>query len=69
VQRIARASSRLVDPAPQLAAALDRADLQAAFPLRVAGALDGILGLAADAAAAGDLARGDPGGDEAQDLR
>jgi signal transduction histidine kinase len=49
----ARTFSRLDAPLPQLAAELDRADLQAVFPLRVAGRLDSILGLAIGNAAAG----------------
>jgi signal transduction histidine kinase len=49
----ARAFSRLDAPVPRLAAELDRADLQAAFPLRLAGVLDSILGLAIGDAAAG----------------
>ena len=49
----ARTFSRLDAPLPQLAAELDRADLQAVFPLRVAGRLDSVLGLAIGNAAAG----------------
>jgi signal transduction histidine kinase len=49
----ARAFSRLDAPAPRLAAELDRADLQAAFPLRLSGVLDSVLGLAIGDAAAG----------------
>ncbi|HVT57035.1 MAG TPA: HAMP domain-containing sensor histidine kinase [Thermoanaerobaculia bacterium] len=48
-----RAVNRLDEPSARLATLLDRADLQAAFPLRVAGALDSVLGLEIGDAAAG----------------
>ena len=49
----ARAFNRLDAPSGRLAAILHRADLQAAFPLRVAGALAGVLVLEISPAAGG----------------
>lgn len=48
-----RAFNRLDAPTPQLAGLLQRADLQAAFPLRVAGELAGVLVLEISPAAGG----------------
>lgn len=48
-----RAVNRLDEPGARLAALLDEADLQAAFPLRVAGDLYGVLGLEIGKATAG----------------